>query len=237
MMTRPKNISSLKVFNLIDNSLTLSFGRLKRDLIMYLGTYWLLIESVNFIVAKYQLIESIIDLTIYLGLVGILPFLTYKFNRPAAKASELEDNTSIVKKKTKILLVDDHELMRNGLEAIFSSDEFEVTGSVGSGEDAINVVRDQDFDVILMDIMLPGISGLETSKWILDQKPEMNILLVSMEMNLELIKKALAIGVSGYVVKTEDQAELEDAVKMITSGKKYFGQKVNGEMCNNLLCN
>ena len=231
-MTKAIAMLSPKKYNIAYNVFILSLEQIKKDLVVYLGTFWLLIESASFIVTKYGLDDSIVDITVFSGLVGFTPFMFYKLKRPVIEKS---NNYLLKKAEAKFLLVDDHQLVRNGLESILVKEGYTIGASVGSGEEAINQVRNQDFDVILMDIMLPGISGLETAKWILDQKPTANILLLSMEMNLDLIRKALAVGVSGYVVKTEDETELLDAVKMISSGKKYFGQKVNSEIHHSLL--
>ena len=126
-----------------------------------------------------------------------------------------------------ILLVDDHGLMREGLESLFNSVEnFKVIGSVGSGEEAVNTHDLHKPDVVLMDIVLPGMSGIEASKWIIDRFPDAKILLLSMEVNVDLIEKGISVGVLGYMLKTSEKEDLVEAVKTVARGEKCFSEDI-----------
>ncbi|HQQ83615.1 MAG TPA: response regulator transcription factor, partial [Cyclobacteriaceae bacterium] len=88
----------------------------------------------------------------------------------------------------KVLIVDDHGLMREGLAAMLrGNDQFAVVGLLSSGEDAVNQVSELTPQVILMDILLRGMTGIEATRWIKDQHPEIKIILISMEMNKDNI--------------------------------------------------
>jgi DNA-binding NarL/FixJ family response regulator len=130
-------------------------------------------------------------------------------------------------KEIKIVIVDDHGLMREGLVSMFNSvGNFKVVGSVSNGEEAINIYNEKKPDVVLMDIMLPGMTGIEASKWIIDQDPEAKILLLSMEANIDLIEKGISVGVLGYILKTSESDDLAEAVSTVFRGEKYFSEDV-----------
>lgn len=127
----------------------------------------------------------------------------------------------------KLLLVDDHALVRQGLENILKSiPDFTVIGSVSSGEEAINFCNEKKPDIILMDIMMNGMTGLETSKWIKDQHKEIKIILVSSEVNEELIKKAMACKANGYIPKNENKDAIIEAIRTVMNNKPYFSQDI-----------
>ena len=123
--------------------------------------------------------------------------------------------------------MDDHGLFREGLVSIFSSVEnFSIVASVGSGEEAINAANKFKPDVIVMDIMLPNMSGIEATKWIKDQWPDVKVLLLSMEVNLDLIEKGISVGALGYMLKTAERDELIAAVQDTAKGEKHFSDEI-----------
>lgn len=129
--------------------------------------------------------------------------------------------------QTKIIIVDDHGLFREGLVSMFSSVEnFSIVASVGSGEEAINAANKFKPDVIVMDIMLPNMSGIEATKWIKDQWPDVKVLLLSMEVNLDLIEKGISVGALGYMLKTAERDELIAAVQNTAKGEKHFSDEI-----------
>ena len=101
-MTKAIDMLSPKKYNIAYNVFILSLGQIKRDLAVYLGTFWLLIESASFVVTKYGLIDSIVDITVFSGLVGLTPFMIYKLKSPVI---EKPNNHLLKKAEAKILLV------------------------------------------------------------------------------------------------------------------------------------
>jgi DNA-binding NarL/FixJ family response regulator len=90
--------------------------------------------------------------------------------------------------KIKILLVDDHKILRDGLQLVLgSTDDIEVIGSVPSGEEAINYVRENRPDLILMDIMMGGMTGIEATRWIKDFDSTIKVVLLTMEISKEYV--------------------------------------------------
>jgi DNA-binding NarL/FixJ family response regulator len=128
---------------------------------------------------------------------------------------------------TRVLLVDDHRLLRDGLAALLSqAEEIEVVGSVDSGEEAINVFPSLKPDLILMDIMMGGMTGIEATRWIKEQDPSIKIILISSEIKKELVTAGIQCGIDGYIPKNTDQATLTEAIRTVRQGGKYFNQAI-----------
>lgn len=129
--------------------------------------------------------------------------------------------------KIKVLLVDDHGLMREGISSMIDSfEDIQIVGSVSSGEEAVNEVREKNPDVVLMDIMMKGMSGLEATKWIKEQNPEVKILLLSMEVNKDLIETGISLGISGYMLKSSSRDVLIEGIRKVNNGEKYFTEEI-----------
>lgn len=130
-------------------------------------------------------------------------------------------------KKIKLLLVDDHKLMLQGLVSLFSDQEkFEIAATAKSAEQAINFAASTKPDVIIMDINLPGMSGLEACKWIKDQDEQVKIILLSMEIRKEYLNIGIQSGISGYLAKDIEDHVLFEAVEAVYEGKQYFTEAI-----------
>lgn len=130
-------------------------------------------------------------------------------------------------KKIKLLLVDDHKLMLKGLVSLFTGrDKFEIVATANSAEDAINKARTMQPDVVIMDIKMQGMSGLEACKWIKDQDEHVKIILLSMEVRKDFLSIGIQSGISGYLAKDIDDQELFDAVEAVHQGKQYFTEAI-----------
>jgi DNA-binding NarL/FixJ family response regulator len=129
--------------------------------------------------------------------------------------------------KIKLLLVDDHKLLLKGLVSLFTgSDKFEIVGTANSAEDAINKARTMQLDVILMDIKMQGMSGLEACRWIKDQHEYIKIILLSMEVRKDFLSIGIQSGISGYLAKDIDDQELFRAVEAVHRGEQYFTEAI-----------
>ncbi len=130
-------------------------------------------------------------------------------------------------KKIKVLLVDDHQLIRDGVKSMLeNTEDIEVTGSVQSGEDSINQVRENRPDVILMDIMMGGITGIEATRWIKDADPTIKVILLTMEEDKEYIANGIKSGASGYLLKNVDKETLLKAVRTVHGGGRFFNEEI-----------
>jgi len=129
--------------------------------------------------------------------------------------------------KIKILLVDDHQLIRDGIRSMLKDiKDIEIIGSVSSGEEAINEVRNDRPDVILMDIMMGGMTGIEATRWIKEDDPTIMIILVTMEISKEYVSAGIKSGVNGYLPKDVDQDTLIKAIYAVHKGERFFNDAI-----------
>jgi DNA-binding NarL/FixJ family response regulator len=123
----------------------------------------------------------------------------------------------------KVFLVDDHEIFRNGLKQLVNGEaDMEVIGEAGDGETALQILSSLSPDVIIMDIRMTGINGVETSQVILAQQPHSKIIFFSLYDNPDYIISALEMGASGYVLKDTSNKIFLNAIRTVFSGKFYF---------------
>lgn len=121
-----------------------------------------------------------------------------------------------------ILLADDHTLVREGLKQILNN--IEDIGSIdeaSTGEEVISQVNKNEYDIILLDISMPGRSGIEILKQVKEMKPEQNILMLSMYPEEQYAVRCFKSGASGYVTKDTAPAELISAIHQVSAGQKY----------------
>jgi DNA-binding NarL/FixJ family response regulator len=129
--------------------------------------------------------------------------------------------------KIKVLLTDDHKLIRDGIKLMIeNTDDMEVTSSVASGEEAINEVRENKPDVVLMDVMMGGMSGIEATQWIKGIDPAIKVLLLTMEVSKDYVSAAIKAGVDGYLPKDVDQDTLLDAIRKVSKGERFFNDAI-----------
>lgn len=127
----------------------------------------------------------------------------------------------------KVLIVDDHQLIRYGFKSLLNNAEgIEVIGDVGTGEEAIEFTREHCPDVILMDIRMPGIGGLEATRKIVRSCPESRILVVTACDAEPFPSSLLEVGATGFLSKGGSDDELLTAVRMVAAGQQYLSQKV-----------
>lgn len=130
--------------------------------------------------------------------------------------------------KIKILIVDDHALVRDGLCAMLSGlPEFSVVGEASSGNEAINKTQTYDPDIILMDIMMPVMNGIEATQLIKEDHPNVKVIFLSMEVTEAFISEAVKVGASGYLLKDSRKNVLLEAIKKVADGGKYFSNSIS----------
>jgi len=127
----------------------------------------------------------------------------------------------------KILLVDDHEVVRSGLKTLLSNLSFDVIDEAGSGKKAYEMAQNNQYDLIIMDISMDGISGLDAMSKILNRIPQQNILILSMHDSDLVIQKAKNAGAKGYVTKSDISDNLIKAIQSIDSGQDFFPQTLS----------
>jgi DNA-binding NarL/FixJ family response regulator len=127
------------------------------------------------------------------------------------------------KSKIKVLLADDHTILRDGIASLLSeAEEIQIVGGVSSGEEVVNRFKEFDPHVILMDIMMGGMSGLEATRWIKEQNSQIKIVIVSSEIKKDFVSTGIKCGIDGYLPKDVDKDTLIEAIRKVNSGEKYF---------------
>ena len=122
----------------------------------------------------------------------------------------------------RVLIVDDHALVRSGLRRMLEEEEdVSVEDEGGSADDAIRLARLHKPDVVLLDVVMPGRSGLEATPDILEAAPEAKVLVLSMQDDPSYVREAFASGASGYLLKEAADAELVAAVREVAAGRRY----------------
>ena len=136
--------------------------------------------------------------------------------------------------KIQVMVVDDHKMFVEGVQAIFSdSSHIQVVKTVHDGNEVMKSIENTpNLDIILLDINLPNINGLELTKLISKKYPAIKILILSMYNNAEYIKEVLKEGASGYVLKNTDHEELLNAIQSVFAGNQFYSQSVTQTMMN-----
>lgn len=128
--------------------------------------------------------------------------------------------------KHKILIADDHAMVRDGVKNLIQQNkDLAVIGEARSGNEALELYEKLQPDLLIMDISMPDMNGMEVSRTILAKNPNANIVILSMYDDEDYISRCLEYGVKGYVVKNESGSELDYAIKSVLQGKNYFSRQ------------
>lgn len=123
----------------------------------------------------------------------------------------------------RILIVDDHRLLRAGLKTLLGTDpNLEVVGEASTGDDALQVVEELNPDVVLLDMVMPGMDGLETTRRMIKKSVGVRVLIMTMHEDSELVKECIRCGAAGYIVKRAAESELIDAIYAVWRGMIYI---------------
>lgn len=135
----------------------------------------------------------------------------------------------------RVMIADDHAIVRQGLKQILSdTEDINVTGEAETGFQAIKIVRQHNFDVLLLDISLPDRNGIDVLKQIRKDKPDLAVLMLSMHNEHEFAIRALKAGAAGYLNKQSAPAQLVVAIRQVASGNKYVSPAVAQELANTI---
>ena len=131
--------------------------------------------------------------------------------------------------KTRVLLVDDHTLVRAGIRKLLEAiPEVEVVGEAGTGREALAGMRQFGPDVVVMDIGMPDMNGLEATALMRAEKPLVKVLILSLHRADEYVLEAMRVGAAGYLLKESATAELGLAIEAASRGEKYLSPAVSG---------
>jgi two-component system nitrate/nitrite response regulator NarL len=139
-------------------------------------------------------------------------------------------------KNIKILIVDDHEVVRDGLKNILLSlNNVAIAGEAANGEDAIAFYESNKPDLVIMDISMPGMNGIEATRIIKENDPNAKILILTMHDNQEYLNQIIRSGAKGFVLKNTDKEELLDAVKTVAGGENFFSKDISKLIIENYI--
>lgn len=135
-----------------------------------------------------------------------------------------------------ILIADDHPLILKGLKKLLEGEhEFRVVGSATKGEEAIRLVKHHQPDMLILDLMLPDMNGLEVLKQVKQIAPQTRIVILSLHNDHSYIVEAFRNGAAGYVLKNSATTELVDAVRKVKSGQRYFNSAISQQELDSYL--
>jgi len=129
--------------------------------------------------------------------------------------------------KIKILLADDHQLFRNGLRILLDAvDEFEIAGEACNGEEVLKIIENTECHIVLMDIDMPVMDGIEASRRSLEINRDIKIIALSMYGEEEYYHRMVEAGAKGFLLKDSDINEVKDAIITVDQGGNYFSQEL-----------
>jgi DNA-binding NarL/FixJ family response regulator len=124
--------------------------------------------------------------------------------------------------KIRVLIVDDHAVLRSGLHLLLDAQsDIEVVGEAGDVKEAVFETRDKKPDVVLMDVVMPGQTGIEGVPLVLKEAPEAKVLVLSMQDDPRYVREAFAAGAAGYILKEAVDAEVVGAIQRVAAGDHY----------------
>jgi DNA-binding NarL/FixJ family response regulator len=136
----------------------------------------------------------------------------------------------------RVLIVDDHAVIRRGVRGILSSyPEWEICGEADNGQDAVRLAAELRPDVIIMDVSMPGLNGLEATRIIREVLPECRILLLTLHSSAEFLRNAFSAGARGYVLKSDAEQELIRALNVVIGEGTYVSPSIDPETANSAM--
>jgi DNA-binding NarL/FixJ family response regulator len=132
-----------------------------------------------------------------------------------------------VERTIRILMADDHAVFREGLRYVLGSEpDMEIVGEAATGKEVVEKAADLGPDVVLMDIQMPGINGIEATRRILDSDPKVGVVVLTMFEDDDSVFSAMRAGAKGYVLKGADPSEILKVVRAVAEGDAYFGAEI-----------
>lgn len=136
-----------------------------------------------------------------------------------------------------VLLADDHAVVVDGLRAVLQAEaDIRITGTASDGLEAVHAARHLRPDVTLMDISMPGLSGIDATRRILEATPDARILILSMHGSPEHVHRALQAGAGGYLLKESAGAEVVAAVRAVHAGRRYLSRTIAETAIDDYIC-
>lgn len=138
-------------------------------------------------------------------------------------------------KKIRLLIVDDHEMVREGLRSILKDDpEVKIVGEAGDGEKALELIAKLHPDIVLLDIKMPGMDGVEVCRRVRAQFPDTSVIALTTFMDEKFVRECIQAGARGYVLKDVERFQLKQILRTVASGESVIDPKVVGQVAHHL---
>ena len=135
----------------------------------------------------------------------------------------------------KILIIDDHKIVRDGIKLYLENNpKYEIIGESNDGYEALNILKQKKANLVLMDINMQGMDGIETTQKVLQLDPGLKVIALTMYNDYQHIKAMMDAGASGYLLKNCDESELQKAVEAVIADDIYYSKEVAQTVMNNL---
>jgi DNA-binding NarL/FixJ family response regulator len=136
----------------------------------------------------------------------------------------------------KVLVVDDHAFIRRGVQAILQTvPEWEMCGEADNGKDAVRLAGELKPEVIVMDVSMPGLNGIEATRSICRNNPETKVVLLTLHESDELLRNGFQAGARGYLMKSDAEEELVKALRVVIGSGSYISSRFSRDTVNSLL--
>jgi DNA-binding NarL/FixJ family response regulator len=136
----------------------------------------------------------------------------------------------------RIFVADDHLLIRGGLRTLFRNRrDFSICGESGNGREAVELAIQAKPDILIVNINLPGINGIETTRQVRERSPDTEILIFTAESNEDLMREALRAGARGYLLKSASDEQVIAAIETLAGHQRYFSSAVSGKLIDRLI--
>jgi DNA-binding NarL/FixJ family response regulator len=141
--------------------------------------------------------------------------------------------------KIRVLIVDDHQIVRDGIKRILKDeDDIELIGTVGSGKEALDFIKENNTDIMITDLSMPNMSGIELTSKLKKLYPDIKVLILSMFNNEDYIVSAIQAGARGYLPKQDSTTEiLVEAIKTISGGDEFYSPTISKIVLNSFISN
>lgn len=138
-------------------------------------------------------------------------------------------------KRIRLLIVDDHEMVREGLRSILKDDpEVKIVGEAGDGEKTLDLIAKLHPDIVLLDIKMPGMDGVEVCRRVQTQFPDTAVVVLTTFMDEKFVRECIQAGARGYVLKDVERFQLKQILRTVASGESVIDPKVVGQVAHHL---
>lgn len=136
--------------------------------------------------------------------------------------------------KLKLIIADDHTMFLQGIVSLIENESrIKIIGKAVNGIEVLNILKIQSADMVILDISMPEMDGIELSKILKKEYPFIKIIIVSTHSNAKIISRLIRIGVNGYLLKNAEKSELLEAIYSVAAGRNYFSEEVEEQYRNN----